>query len=185
MTCCLCLATRHCLFSTSPPGCLSFAGWLSCCILSRYLHLMSPLIAPPPHVSILNPPPSFALAGCCIASCRTASTSCPLINLPLDTPLPNIVPVTPPPVCPDWLPCCLLWHLCLTSASSPSPPPPPLVMSCFHPPRLLVVLSPINLRLCNCHPPLSLLHMVVVASSTRSIISHHCCMASPHVASGW
>jgi hypothetical protein len=76
------------------------------------------------------------------------------------------MPATPPPICqsfaPVWLPHCLLWHLRLTSASSPSPlpPPPPLVASCFCPPQLDVVLSPVNLQLCDHHPPLPLPPMV-------------------------
>jgi hypothetical protein len=74
------LATCHCLFSTSPPGCLLFAGWLSCCILSLRLHLVSPFVPPPPHMSILDPPPSFAPAGCCVASYCAAFASRPLVN---------------------------------------------------------------------------------------------------------
>jgi hypothetical protein len=53
-----------------------------------------------------------------------------------------------------------LWHLCLTSASLTSPPPTPLVASHSCLPRLVVVLPPINLQLCDCCPPLPLLPMV-------------------------
>jgi hypothetical protein len=62
------LVMRCRLLSTSPPGCLLFAGWLSCCISLHRDHLMSPFVMPPPHVSILYPPPSFALAGCHVES---------------------------------------------------------------------------------------------------------------------
>jgi hypothetical protein len=77
---CFCLVTCHHFLSTSSPGCLLFSGRLSCCILLRHLHLASPFIALLPQVSILNPPPSFAPAGCCVASHHTATTSHPLIN---------------------------------------------------------------------------------------------------------
>ncbi len=88
-----------------------------------------------------------------------------------------------PIVCPDWLPHSLLWHLHLTSLSLHSPSPPPLVASPSCPPRLVVVLSPVNLQLCNHHPPLPLLPMVgCVAPSARSAIFHCCSVASPHVA---
>jgi hypothetical protein len=76
----LCLATHCHLLSTSPPVCLLFAGWFSCCILSCRLHLASPFAGLLPHVSTLVLPPSFAPAGCCIASHGAASASCPLVN---------------------------------------------------------------------------------------------------------
>jgi hypothetical protein len=182
------LVTRRRLLSTSPPGCLLFAGWLSCCILSCRLHLASPFVAPPPHVSILDLLPSFALAGCCVASCSIASTSRPLVN----TTAPQQATASCyasnstcclPLVRPNWLPRCLLWHLRLTSTSSPSPPPPPLVASCSCPPWLVVVLFLINLQLCNCHPLLPLPPMV---GCCIFCLLCHCslrCMASSHVAS--
>ena len=128
------LGTCHCLFSTSPPGCLLFAGWLSCCILSLRLHLVSPFVPPPPHMSILDPPPSFAPAGCCVASCRAASTSRPLVNTTASqraaaSRRAGNSTSRLPFVCPNWLLRCLMWHLRLTSASLPSPPPLPLVTS--------------------------------------------------------
>ena len=39
------------------------------------LHLASPFVAQPPLASILDPPSSLVPAGCCVASCRTASAS--------------------------------------------------------------------------------------------------------------
>jgi hypothetical protein len=75
----LCLVPRHRLLSTSPPRCLLFTGRLSCRI-SLCRHLASPFVMPLPHMSILYPPPSFALAGCCVASCCAASTSRPHIH---------------------------------------------------------------------------------------------------------
>ncbi len=91
-----------------------------------HLHLVSPFVAPPPHVSILDPPPSFAPASCCISSHCTASAPCPLVNT-----APSQCATASrharnstshlPLVCPDWLPHCLLWHLRLTSSSLPSP----------------------------------------------------------------
>ena len=50
-----------------------FAGWLSRRLLSRLLRLASPFVAQPPLASILDPPSSLVPAGCCVASCRTAS----------------------------------------------------------------------------------------------------------------
>jgi hypothetical protein len=105
LMCRLHLVTHRRLLSTSPPGCISFAGLLSCCISSR-CHLASPFVAPPPHVSILYPPPSFALASCCVTSCRAASASRPLVNtatfrrattspLPFASPSPRLVAVLP------------------------------------------------------------------------------------------
>jgi hypothetical protein len=75
-------------------------------------------------------------------------------------------------------------YLCLTSASLPSPPP--LVMSCSCLPWLVVVLSLINLQLCNCHPPLPLPPMVGCCifcplhhlSSLLRGLSSHCAVAS-------
>jgi hypothetical protein len=52
-----------------------FAGWLSRLLLSRRLRLASPFVAQPPLASILDPPSSLVPAGCCVASCRTASAS--------------------------------------------------------------------------------------------------------------
>jgi len=72
-----------------------FAGWLSRRLLSRHLRLTLPFVTQPPLPSILDPPSSFAPAGCCVASCRTASAR-------------------------RRLTCCLVRHLRLTSASSPS-----------------------------------------------------------------
>ncbi len=77
---CLCLAACRLRLSTSPPGCHLFASWLSCRISLRHLHLASPFVAPPPHMSILDPLLSFAPAGCCIASHCAASASHPLVN---------------------------------------------------------------------------------------------------------
>jgi hypothetical protein len=74
----LCLAMH--LLSLFPPGCLLFTGWLSCCISLHCLHLAPLFVAQLPHVSILEPLPSFAPARCCIASCRAASASRPLVN---------------------------------------------------------------------------------------------------------
>jgi hypothetical protein len=59
----------HRLLSTSPPGCLLFAGWLLCRIFLCCLHLASSFVAPLPHMSILDPPPSCA-----------SSASHPLVN---------------------------------------------------------------------------------------------------------
>ena len=52
-----------------------FAGWLSRRLLSRRLRLASPFVAQPPLASILDPLSSLVPAGCCFASCHTASTS--------------------------------------------------------------------------------------------------------------
>ncbi len=72
----------QCAAASCPPflGCLLFASCLSCCISWRGLHLASPFIVSPPHVPILDLPPSFSPADCCVASCCTASASHPLVN---------------------------------------------------------------------------------------------------------
>ncbi len=181
------LLTRRRLLSTSPPGCLLFSGWLSCRISLRRLHLASPFVVPPPHVSIIDPLPSSAPAGCCIASCCATSASCPLVNTAASwrTAASRHAGNSTsrlPLVRHDWLPRRLLWHLCLTSVSLPSPLPPPLVTSRSCPPRLVIVLSPVYLWLCNRHPPSPLLPMVgCCIFCPHSIISHCCCVASPHV----
>ncbi len=187
----LCLATRHCLLSTYPPGCLLFAIWLSCCISLHRLYLFSPFVAPPPHMSILHPPPSFTPAGCCLASCRAAFASCPLINSaaslrPAASHCPSNSTSRLLLICPDWLLHCLLWHLHLTFTSLPSPLPPPLVASCSCPPWLVVALSPINLRLFDRHPQSPLPPMVgsCVFQPLRHLsllvhgLSSHCAVAS-------
>jgi hypothetical protein len=135
-------------------------------------------------MSILNSPPSFAPAG--VALHLIALPLHPILSStppPLDALLPQVTPATPPPIClhPDWLPCCLLWHLCLTSASSPSPPPPPLVESCSRLPWLVVVLSPSTCDSATATPHCPSSPWLVVASSACSIVSHCCCVASPHV----
>jgi hypothetical protein len=123
------------------------------------LHLVSPCVVQPPHVSILDPPPSFAPASCRAASHRTASASCPLINISASQRAAtshhfgNSTSCWPL-VLPNWLPHCLFWPLCLTSTSLPSPPPLPLVAYCSRLPRLVVVLSHVNLQLSDCQPPL-------------------------------
>jgi hypothetical protein len=81
------LAMCRLLLPTSPPGYLSFSRWLSCCILLCRLHLASPFFAPPPHVSIIHPLPSFTPAGCCVlgrqANLRESSKSKELAELRL------------------------------------------------------------------------------------------------------
>jgi hypothetical protein len=71
------------------------------------------------------------------------------------------------------------------SASLPSPPPLPLVASRSHPPRLVVVLSSINLQLCNRHPsPLTPMVGCCVfrplhpLSSMLRGLTSHCAIAS-------
>ncbi len=132
------------LLSTSPPSCLLFAGWLSFCILLCRLHLGSPFVVPPPHVSILYPPPSFTPAGCCVASHHAASPSHPLNNMAASqcattSHCTSSSTLYLPLVCPNWLPRCLMWHIHLTYSSLPSPLPLPLVAFCSHPPWLIVL----------------------------------------------
>jgi hypothetical protein len=108
-------------------------------------------------------PAGCHVASCCAATsphlllcCRlTCPSSTPRLHLHrlvvashlVALPPPAILSSTPPTlsvqpphasrsplVCPGWLPRCFMWHLRLTSASSPSPPPPPLVASRSHPP---------------------------------------------------
>jgi hypothetical protein len=70
--------------------------------------------------------------------------------------------------------------------SLPSPPPPPLVVSCSLPPWIVVVLSPVNLQLCDCHPPSPLPPMVGCCvfrllchlSLLLSGLSSHCAIPS-------
>ena len=128
--CCVPPVLHHHLLSTSQctttalqcaaTSCLSFAGLLSCCISSCRLHLASPFFPPPPYLSILDPPPSFALTGCCITSHCAASASHPLAN-PTASSRADDSTIHLPLVRSDWLPCCLLWHLSLSSTSLPSP----------------------------------------------------------------
>ncbi len=71
---------------------------------------------------------------------------------PLDAPPPYFALVTPPPFRLSFAPNGCRVALRITSTSSPSPPPLPLVVSHSCLPQLVVMLSPINLQLCNCHP---------------------------------
>ncbi len=108
---CLCLAIGCCIVSTSPPGCLLFTGRLSCCILLCCLHLASPFIAPPSHMFILDPPPSFAPAGCRVASHCAASAPRLLVNTAASqrttaSPCAGNSTSSSPHVCPSWLPPC-------------------------------------------------------------------------------
>jgi hypothetical protein len=52
-----------------------FAGWLLCRLLLRRLRLASSFVTQPSLATIINPPSSFALAGCFVKSRHTASTS--------------------------------------------------------------------------------------------------------------
>jgi hypothetical protein len=125
---CLRLTARRHLLSTSPPGCLLFAGWLSCRILSRR-HLASPFVAPPSQVSILYP--RLHLHRLVVALHLVALPPPPILSStlpPLNAPPPHVS--RSPLVRPNWL---------LGCASSASPPPPPLVASCSRPPWLVVV----------------------------------------------
>ncbi len=198
------------LLSTPPPGCLLFAGRLPCLILLYCLQLASPLIVLPPHLSILNPLPLFAMAGCCIASCCAASASCPLINTATSQWAAALrcarnPTFSLPLVCLNWLPCCLLWHLCLTSASLPFSLPLPLSASYSCPPQLVVcvashqpatlqpplsITSPTHDCLVRLLPaPLSLIavawpllmlcHRLLFCLSWASCLAS-CCIASPH-----
>jgi hypothetical protein len=108
---------------------------------------------PPPHVSIFDPPPSFVPAGCHVVSHGAASISCPLVNTPASQRTTASHPTGDstsrlPLVCLNWLPRCT------------SPPPLPRVASHSHLPGLGDMLPPINLRLCNRHPPSPLPPMV-------------------------
>jgi hypothetical protein len=114
--CCVAPVLHRCLFLSSQransasqraaTSCLLFAELLSCCIFLRCLHLMSPFVALPPHLSIFNLLPSFAPAGCCVTSCRAAYASCPLINAAASCHTSNSTSRLPL-ACPDWLPYCL------------------------------------------------------------------------------
>jgi hypothetical protein len=110
------LATRRRLLSTSPPRCLSFAGWFSCCISSCRLHFASPFIVPP---RVHPRSPAFICTGwllhcislrclCllssrqhhCLSTCRCL-TSRRQLHLPFTSSSPRLVAtlplVTPPP----------------------------------------------------------------------------------------
>ncbi len=115
---CLHLATCHCLLSTSPPSSLSFAGWLSCCILLRCLHLTSPFVVPPPHVSILDPP---LHSHWLVIAMHLIVLPLPLVLL--STPPPHVAPATPPPV-RSFAPTGCHVASCGTSASHPPACPP-------------------------------------------------------------
>jgi hypothetical protein len=129
----------------APSPVVHFSSWFPLvCRLVVMLHYVAPppppvpYVAPPPHVSILYPLPSFALAGCHVASCSATSASHPLVNTAASRRAGNSTSRLPL-VRPNWLPHCLMWHLRLTPASSPSPLPPHLVASRSHLPWLVVV----------------------------------------------
>ncbi len=103
-------------------------------------------------MSVLDTLPSSSPSGCRVAYRCAASTSHPLVNTTASNHSNNSTSLLPL-IHPNWLLCCLLGHLRLTSTSLPPPPPLPLVVSCLHLPPLVDMLSLINLRLCNRHPP--------------------------------
>jgi hypothetical protein len=116
------LATHCRLLSTSPPRCLSFAGWLSCRILSCCLHLalrrrlMCPTSTPCLHLHWLV-----------VASHLVALPWPPVLlstPLPLNAPPPYAEPATPPPICILFAPTCCRIASCGTSASHPPACPP-------------------------------------------------------------
>ena len=135
----LCLLMPRRLLSTgaSPPFCIGFADWLSRRLSPCRLCFASPILALPPHVSFLSPPPCVCIGWllcriltrrlCLPSPCPRgrflmASASCHACDSASRSNL----------VRPNWFSCCLLWHLLLTSTSLPSLAPqsslPPLSM---------------------------------------------------------
>jgi hypothetical protein len=118
----------------------------------------------------------------------TGEIPLPLIakTMPMSAPLSK-TPLQPAGCCTASLCAASASHTLVntTSASLPSPPPPPLVASCSRLTRPVVVLSPINLQLCNRHPsPLTPMVGCCIfcplhpLSSLFCGLSSHCAVAS-------
>jgi hypothetical protein len=161
----------------SLPGCLLFAGWVSCRTLSCHLHLLSPYIVPLPHVSILDPP--LHLHWLVVALHLITLPPPPVLSsttLPTDVPPHNVTLATPPPVCLLFAPTACHIASCGITASHP-PACHPLHLCLL---LCLVFVCPGVLSCClpsTCHSATATLYChsrrwLVVASSTHSIICH-------------
>jgi hypothetical protein len=115
----------------------------------------------------------------------------PLPPVISSTPPPYITPATPPPVCLLFAPTGCSIASSGTSASHPPAHPPLhlcLLLVLFLLPWLIIMLSPINLQLCNCHLPSIaspangwLLRLPPTQSSpTRFCLPPHCRASCDH-----